>query len=189
MSSSPANTAVRLLLHASAGEKTSRNALLEDEVLELFDLMRTRLLGYALSFGISLQDGEDIVQEAFLALFRHLLQDRPRHNLQGWLFRVIHNLALKRRQKNSASALPLDFAETESSDFDLNPEEAVLFNERHRRLQSALDALPQVDQSCLRLRAEGLRYREISKILGISLGSVSASLSRSLARLERVGRR
>ncbi|ADV83759.1 RNA polymerase sigma factor [Terriglobus saanensis] len=189
MSSSPANTAVHLLLRSSAKEKTDRSVLLQEEVLDLFDLMRTRLLGYALSFGISLQDGEDIVQETFLALFRHLLQERPRQNLQGWLFRVVHNLALKRRQKNAASALPFDFPEIENSDFGLNPEELVLFNERHRRLQSALDALPQVDQSCLRLRAEGLRYREISKILGISLGSVSASLTRSLARLERVERR
>ncbi len=53
----------------------------------------------------------------------------------------------------------------------------------------ALKALPQVDQSCLRLRAEGLSYREISRILGISLGSVSASLVRSLARLEQADRR
>jgi RNA polymerase sigma-70 factor (ECF subfamily) len=33
------------------------------------------------------------------------------------------------------------------------------------------------------LRAEGLKYREIAQVLGISLGGVSLSLSRSLARL------
>jgi RNA polymerase sigma-70 factor, ECF subfamily len=189
MSSSQANTTVEFLLRASAEQSAHRDTLLEEEVLGLFDVMRSRLLGYALSFGVSLQDGEDLVQESFLALFRHLLRDRPRHNLQGWLFKVVHNLALKRRQKNAADPVPADLSETESCDCELNPEEAILFHERRRRLRSALDALPQMDQACLRLRAEGLRYREIAQALGISLGSVSASLARSLARLERADRR
>jgi RNA polymerase sigma-70 factor, ECF subfamily len=38
------------------------------------------------------------------------------------------------------------------------------------------------------LRAEGLRYREIAQILGISLGSVSTFLTRSLAKLFRADR-
>ena len=43
--------------------------------------------------------------------------------------------------------------------------------------------LPEQDRRCLYLRAEGLRYREISTILDMSLGSVSLSLERSLARM------
>jgi RNA polymerase sigma-70 factor (ECF subfamily) len=45
--------------------------------------------------------------------------------------------------------------------------------------------LPEQDRCCLGLRAEGLRYREIAKVLGMSLGAVSVSLQRSLARLGR----
>jgi RNA polymerase sigma-70 factor (ECF subfamily) len=52
-------------------------------------------------------------------------------------------------------------------------------------LQSVLRALPEQDQWCLSLRAEGLRYREIAEVLDISLASVSVSLGRSLARLSR----
>jgi len=48
-----------------------------------------------------------------------------------------------------------------------------------------LQALPETDQQCLSLRAEGLRYREIAAVVGISLGSVAASLERSLDRLAR----
>jgi RNA polymerase sigma-70 factor (ECF subfamily) len=50
---------------------------------------------------------------------------------------------------------------------------------------AVLHALPEQDQACLYLRAEGLRYREIADVLDISLGSVSISLTRSLARLHR----
>jgi RNA polymerase sigma-70 factor, ECF subfamily len=189
MSSFPTGTVADFLLSSSTRERVNRNTLIEREVLGLFDLMRTRLLYYALSFGIPVEDGEDVVQEAFLALFRHLQMARSRENLQGWLFQVTHHLALKRRLKVVADAKKFDPEQPEGDAPDPNPEELVLFQERHARLGFALRALPQVDQSCLRLRAEGLRYREISKILGISLGSVSASLVRSLARLEQADRR
>jgi RNA polymerase sigma-70 factor (ECF subfamily) len=57
--------------------------------------------------------------------------------------------------------------------------------QRRRHLLAVVQALPQTDQSCLRLRAEGLRYREIAAVLGVSLGTVSTSLARSLSRLSR----
>jgi RNA polymerase sigma-70 factor (ECF subfamily) len=58
---------------------------------------------------------------------------------------------------------------------------------RHRRerLLAVVEALPEVDRRCIYLRAEGLRYREIVEVLGISLGAVALSLERSLARLRR----
>jgi RNA polymerase sigma-70 factor (ECF subfamily) len=64
-----------------------------------------------------------------------------------------------------------------------NPEEQLLSLHRQRRLLAVVHALPEQDRCCLRLRAEGLRYREIADVLGISLGAVSMSLTRSLARL------
>jgi RNA polymerase sigma-70 factor (ECF subfamily) len=66
-----------------------------------------------------------------------------------------------------------------------SPEEQISSTQRQRRLLAVVDALPNDDQSCLRLRAEGLRYREIAAVLNMSLGAVSISLTRSLARLMR----
>jgi len=102
---------------------------------------------------------------------------------------VTHNLALRQRGQSRRNpqigpydaALPVDPAP--------GPEDQLAINEREERLQKALRALPELDQRCLYLRAEGLRYREIAEALGMSLGSVSMSLGRSLARLERAGRR
>jgi RNA polymerase sigma-70 factor (ECF subfamily) len=188
MSPLSANTAISLALGSSM-EWVGQDVSLEDKVLSMFDLMRARLLRYAVSFGISVQDGEDIVQETFLALFCHLQQGRCDDNLHGWLFRVTHNLALKRRMKVLKEPAERDMEWIETLDPSPSPEECMLFGERHARMESVLQALSLQDRSCLRLRAEGLRYREIAAALGISLGSVSASLSRSLARLERVDKR
>jgi RNA polymerase sigma-70 factor (ECF subfamily) len=55
--------------HAAAGRGPSP---LEEEVTALFDQFRAPLLRYLHSFGLPSQDGEEVVQEVFLALFQHL---------------------------------------------------------------------------------------------------------------------
>ena len=79
--------------HAPSGQETDSQA----EVLAFFGQLGHRLLCYAASFALPLQDAEDVVQEAFLALNRHLIQGRSRENLPEWLYRTTHHLALKKR--------------------------------------------------------------------------------------------
>ena len=67
---------------------------IEAEVSELFALYRERLLRYLLSLGLTVSDGEEVVQEVFLSLFQHLQRGKSRANLRGWIFRVAHNLGL-----------------------------------------------------------------------------------------------
>lgn len=162
------------------------------QVLALFDELRDRLLRYVISFGLSAADGEEIIQEAFLSLMKHLQLGRSRRNLPAWLFRVAHNQSLKRLAGNERRRDRGDDGAMESNlhcDPAPNPEEHATMSQRQARLLAVLNALPLQDQNCLRLRAEGLRYREIAQVLGISLGSVAASLSRSLERLTRADRR
>src|SRR5271154_3180967 len=71
----------------------------EEEVIGLFDQFRNRLLRYLLSFGIPAPEGEEIIQEVFLALIWHVRLGRSRRNLRGWIFRVAHNLALKHHER------------------------------------------------------------------------------------------
>jgi RNA polymerase sigma-70 factor (ECF subfamily) len=161
----------------------------EIEVVELFEELRDRLLRYLLVLGLSAHDGEEIIQESFLLLFQHLQGGKPRDNLRGWVFRVARNLALKQRVANQLYLRRVvEFDETlleQHVDRNPNPEEHLRSRQRQARLLAVMRALPEQDQSCLCLRAEGLRYREIAQVLGISLGSVAASLARSLERLGR----
>jgi RNA polymerase sigma-70 factor (ECF subfamily) len=161
---------------------------LDEEVVSLFDQLRVPVLRYLLSFRIPPPDAEEIVQEVFLLLFQHLRQGKSATNLQGWVFKVAHNLALKhhtrsRRYSDRFSHLP-DLAEV-AGKVTPGPDERMEIIERQQRLLAVVRAMPEHDQCCLSLRAEGLRYRDIAEVLGISLGSVANSLERSLARLTR----
>jgi len=172
---------------ASASERHHGSSEPESVVLHLFDQLQPRLSSYVVAFGLPLHDAEDIVQEAFLSLFHHLERGRPRWNLNGWLFRVAHNLALKRRMANHATSSNMDHEDllAQHPDPAHNAEEQLAFNQTQRRLRAVFEALPEQDRRCLHLRAEGLKYREIARALGISLGAVSVSLSRSLAKMNR----
>jgi RNA polymerase sigma-70 factor (ECF subfamily) len=135
-------------------------------------------------------DGEEIVQESFLLLFQHLQHGKSRENLRGWLFGVARNLAFKFHRQNQTSlrrAVPFDEGLAGVHACSQPSTEQHAHNlQRHRYLRSIVNALPEQDQACLFLRADGLRYREIGEALGMSLGSVAASLARSLGKLARV---
>ena len=164
---------------------------LEEEVVALFDQFRDPLLRYLSSFGHAFPDGEEVIQEVFLALFQHLHRGKSRDNLRGWLFRVAHNLALKRRcrTRRDLEARAEPGAEDLAIDPNPSPEDQLVNSQTQKRLLAVVQALPEQDRRCLSLRAEGLCYREIAEILDMSLGAVSLSLTRSLARIARSAER
>ena len=156
-------------------------------VLALFDECAPGVRRYVASFNLDATTTDDVVQEVFLALFRHLTLGRPGTNLNGWLFRVAHNLSLKQRQRTARRGRvegPWDAISTDDIlDSQLNPEERLAEQQRQRRLVNVVRLMPERDRRCLSLRAEGLCYRDIAKTLGVSLGSVAKSVVRALSRL------
>jgi RNA polymerase sigma-70 factor (ECF subfamily) len=160
----------------------------EAVVVGLFDQFHGRVVNYVLTYRLTLPDAEDVVQETFLSLFRHLELGRSRSNLAGWIFRVAHNLALKRRRSSLLSGVGFDSHRVleQQAAPDSNPEAHFAFHQMHQRLRAVFEALPEQEKRCLHLRAEGLKYRDIARVLDISLGAVSTSLSRALARMTRV---
>ncbi len=186
-----ASTVLTVPRSSSTTESGDRADPLQQEVVHLFDQFREPMMRYLSGFGLPIPDGEEVLQEVFLSLFQHLSSGKPRNNLRGWLFRVAHNLALKRRYKtrreldSSAEASREDWA----IDPAPNPEDRLVTSQTRQRLLAVVGALPVPDRRCLFLRAEGLRYREIAEVLDMSLGAVSLSLARSLGRIARAAER
>jgi len=178
-------------LSRPSAQEVRPQAEVELEVLNLFDASSDALARYVATLGVPYHDVEDVTQDVFLALYRHLMRGLPRTHLRGWLYRVAHNLSLKhlRSQRRSRSNIESYLRHAPgASDCASNPEQALSENQRQQRLLSVFRALMPQDRECLALRAEGLRYREISRILGMSLGAVSKSVARSIQRLESVDR-
>ena len=183
-----AATAGMVTLFSSQATKPMPSQIGE-EVVRLFEEFRNPLLRYLMSLGLNVQDGEEVIQEVFLALFQHLKKGRRGDNLRGWIFRVAHNLALKHFQstkyKLERVSIGINDLEQEVVAPGLTPEETLDQARTEERIQAVIGALPEQDRRCVCLRAEGLRYREIAEVLGVSLGSVANSLERAIGKLSR----
>ncbi|MCC7010514.1 MAG: sigma-70 family RNA polymerase sigma factor [Acidobacteria bacterium] len=168
-------------------DRPSTPVAIQERVLALFDECGPRVRRYVASFNLGDAATDDVVQEVFLALFRHLSLGRPATNLNGWLFQVAHNLALKQRQHTVRRSLvegTWDAASLDHvADARPNPEQRLAERQRQRHLLGVLRLMPERDKQCVYLRAEGLCYREIAKTLGVSLGSVAKSIVRAIGRL------
>ncbi len=64
-----------------------------------------------------------------------------------------------------------------------SPEQAVLAQEKFRRLDTAVRSLNPQERECLMLRAEGLRYREIGEVLGVPTSTVADTVERAVKKL------
>ncbi len=183
----PGLSRVGLPLVASSDDDHAERLLdAQARTLQYFDECAPRVQGYVRSFGLAPDAAEDVVQEVFLALYRHLLLGRPQHNLRSWLFRVAHNAALKHRQRSQRQQTGgdhFDDAVASMADTADDPEQRMAADQGRRRLWAVVGALRERDRQCLLLRAEGLSYRDIAGTLGISLGGVAKSLARTFARL------
>ena len=155
----------------------------ESEGTTLYRELRKPLLRYLVGLGLSSDESQDIVQEAFLSLHRHLSAGGSKENIRGWLFRVAHNRA--RNQQNRSErrlSAPLD-SEADSVADKATPESAVLKKEKLRKLASAMRELTEPERHCLLLRASGLRYREIAGVLGIPNSTVADAVERAIRKL------
>ena len=123
------------------------------------------------------QDAEDVVQETFLKLLRHLEAGGDTSNVRGWIFTVAAHAA-RDRQRRRMRWLPWGPAHD-------RPVPPQAFPDEDGRLKHAREALlrvPRRDRLLLLLRAQGLSYREIAAASGIKPASVGRLLARAVDR-------
>ena len=127
---------------------------------------------------------EELTQEVFLKLFRHL-DSAPRDELlRPWLLRVTLNEARNTiRGRNRALARDANYQKTISQ-----PLATDLLDERDQQLEAARRALDKIKEpmrSCLLLRHQGFSYREIAQTLSLKenyIGSLIARARKEFAR-------
>ncbi len=110
-------------------------------------------------------------------------------NAKAWLFTVANNLAID-KNRNEYKVKDLDEAnwkEIEESrpGVQSDPENLLLQHERLDRLHFAVLNLTSLQRECLHLRADGLRYREIAELMGVSMSTVVDAVRRATVNLAR----
>jgi RNA polymerase sigma-70 factor (ECF subfamily) len=161
----------------------SRFATTGCEATTLYHELRKPLLRYLVCLGLSSDEAQDVVQDAFVSLHQHLASGGSQENIRSWVFRVAHNQARNRQNSYERRfGTPLD-AGVDSILDEATPERVVLEKEKFRRLGEAIRLLAESERECLLLRAGGLRYREIGEVLGIPTSTVGDTVDRAIKKL------
>jgi len=174
---------------ALAADRTSGSMTLSERVQSLFEQLRVPVFRYLLRKTRDSGRAEDITQETFLRLFRHLREDRLLDNPKAWIFTVANNLAVD-ASRGESHIKDLDETtwkqiEESRSGLQADPEKLMLQRERLDRLHIAVLNLTPLQRECLHLRAEGLRYREIAGLLDLSPSTVMDAVRRATLKLAR----
>jgi RNA polymerase sigma-70 factor (ECF subfamily) len=134
-------------------------------------------------------DAEELTQEAFQK-FMTVESPEKLENPKAYLYQTAHNLALNRiRKQGRQNKYELDLKVQMNANEALTPPspEAIISGRQDLELVLAtLQQLPEkVRRAFLLSRAEGLSYREISELMGISVSSVEKYLMTALKHLRK----
>jgi len=146
-----------------------------ETIAALFESEESALLYYAIGIVHRRIVAEELVQEAFLRL--HKVWDQV-DNPRGWLYRSIRNLALNHlRDTRKETQLGEDAAAQD----DALPRELLGRYEAIGTVRMLLNEMPEDDRNLIRLKYDdGLRYQEISRRTGLSVGNVGFRLHHAL---------
>ena len=153
---------------------------------ELYD--RIGRIAYGLARRIVRDDrhAEDVVQEAFVQVWRSASRFRPeRARASTWVLTLVHRRAvdLVRREERRQSVPLLDDVSA-TLDPGASTEEAAWLRFERERVQTALGALPDVQREALELAYYGgFTQSELAERLGVPLGTIKSRMFAGLARL------
>ncbi|WP_337176091.1 RNA polymerase sigma factor [Paludisphaera sp.] len=134
---------------------------------------RGTVLKVARAYTLTTEDGQDLAQDILLQVWRSLPGFRGEANATTWCYRVALNTALgwhrkERRRRTRQRPLPDNLPAPEEHPTDLVD-----------RLYAAIQRLPGADAALVLLHLDGLSYRQMADVLGVSEGNVGVKLTRA----------
>jgi RNA polymerase sigma-70 factor (ECF subfamily) len=179
-----------LIEKAQAGDTDAFRALVERHQRRAFSI--------ALSLVRDENDARELVQDAFLRVYKNLGNFQGQSSFFTWLYRIITNLSIDLIRKPGRQVAELsegrhDAEESSEVDFPFlsridgaDPSDVVRRGEIAARLKTALDALPEYHRGVIVMReVEGLSYEEMAQAMGVSKGTIMSRLFHARQKLQR----
>ncbi len=142
----------------------------------LFDRYSGKMFAVCLRYTRSTEDAEDVLQDGFIRVYRYLSSFKNEGSLEGWIRRVIVNVALRHYQK-SQSHQEVVYQEYHT-DLSVAPE--VLGQLSEQDLLLIINQLPEGYRLVFNLYAiEGYSHAEIAKMLEIQESTSRSQLTKA----------
>ena len=157
---------------------------------ELYDRYRERLVHFIARKTGDRDRAEDLVQEAFIRVTRHLHRFDQNKKFSTWIYTICSNLSKNELRNRSRSPLVLfqkltthwepDHRPLQFEDARARPDDQYRKRYLQEIVEQTVELLPEHHQLVFRLRElEGKSYEEIAEITGVNLGTVKSRLHRA----------
>ena len=157
---------------------------------ELYDRYRGRLVHFIARKTGDRDRAEDLVQEAFIRVTRHLHRFDQGKKFSTWIYTICSNLSKNELRNRSRSPLVLfqkltthwepDHRPLQFEDSNARPDDQYRKRYLQQIVEQTVEELPEHHQLVFRLRElEGKSYEEIAEITGVNLGTVKSRLHRA----------
>jgi RNA polymerase sigma-70 factor (ECF subfamily) len=167
-----------LLVAARAGEDRAFEALLVRHEARVLRVLRL--------FGVRPADREDVAQDVFVRVFRHMGGFHSGKRFQAWLYRITVNAAHDHRRRQARRAVEESATGEELDRTAAVPSAPVEVLADRDRLEAALERLTPRERAVFVLREmEGLEGVEVARALGITRITVRRHLGRAREHLRR----
>jgi RNA polymerase sigma-70 factor, ECF subfamily len=148
----------------------------------LFERYRDRVFQFVLwQLDADRDVAEELTQEIFYQLYRSVASFRRRSRFRTWLYSLARNVCRQYQRKHRSAGRGRAAEGGEAGlllpDGRPDPLERLTAAELQARVRRAVESLPPAQRAVLVLRDwDGLSYLEISRVLGIPLGTVRSRL-------------
>ena len=144
---------------------------------ELYEHFAQQMLGVCFRYTKSISDAEDILQEGFVKVFKHLHQYNFEGELGAWIRKIMVNTALNYLKKNKRYQYDLSFEELALHPVSKDNPEVRL---EGKELAELIRQMPTGYQTIFNLHAvEGYTHVEIGEMLGINDGTSRSQYARA----------
>lgn len=139
-----------------------------------------RLYQFAFAMIKTRESAEEIVEDVFVRIWQQREGIPAIRNLRVYLYTATKNSALNYLSQKARQNItePFDHIAIDLDGSVGTPEQLLITAETHRKIQTAVEALPPRCKMIFKLvREDGLKYREIAEILNISVNTIDAQMA------------
>lgn len=124
-------------------------------------------------------EAEEVVQEAFLRLWKHAPNWQPKGaKFTTWFYRVILNLCIDVQRKRRATLVPIENVADPASEAP-SADEGLYRDQVSHQVSKALEGLPERQRAAISLcYYQGLTNREVAEVLDVNIKALESLLSR-----------
>lgn len=141
--------------------------------------IKDKLFRFSLRIVGNVAEAEDVVQEVFIKVWNKRSELGTYKNIEAWCMTLTKNLSIdKLRSKHRRVDAIADGFDTPSK--TASPYQVAATNDTMGRIRNMMAQLPEKQKMVMQLRdIEGMSYKEIAKILNITLDQVKINLFRA----------